>query len=155
MYFPPMAVILEGGCRVSQMREGAPINFGTLFIWDQIGRADGAQAISLCVMEFWPGLSPTLINEDCDQILYALESGLGLERASADGAESRRNRNETVASIAIDGDRFEISSDTGIYIRPNQSFAIDNKSRDPVVLISVQCPIPPHLLRFSETPLPA
>ena len=53
-----MVVILEGGCRVSQMHYGEPLVEGTLRIWKQIGRATGAQAISLRVMEFAPGLSP-------------------------------------------------------------------------------------------------
>src|SRR5438552_16631752 len=70
-----MAVILEGGCRVSGAREGEPLVEGTLRIWNQIGRATGAQAISLRVMEFAPGLSPTIRNDDCDEILYVLERG--------------------------------------------------------------------------------
>ena len=36
-----MAVVLEGGCRISEMREGDPRIEGTLRIWDQIGRAYG------------------------------------------------------------------------------------------------------------------
>src|SRR2546430_10128592 len=67
-----MAVILEGGCRVSEMREGEPVVNRTLRVWNRIGRATGAQAISLRVMEFAPGLSPTIQNEDCDEILYVL-----------------------------------------------------------------------------------
>ena len=34
-----MAVVLEGGCRVSEMREGASLVEGTLRIWNRIGRA--------------------------------------------------------------------------------------------------------------------
>lgn len=71
-----MPVILEGGCRVSHSREGDPITNGTLSIWNQVGRHAGAQAISLSVMEFAPGLSPMILNADCDQILYLDESGL-------------------------------------------------------------------------------
>ena len=62
-----MVVILEGGCRVSQMHYGEPLVEGTLRIWKQIGRATGAQAISLSIMEFAPGVSPGIRNEDCDQ----------------------------------------------------------------------------------------
>src|SRR5947207_3930685 len=67
-----MAVVLEGGCRVSEMREGEPLIEGTLRSWNRIGRATGAQAISLRVMEFAPGLSPGIRNDDCDEILYVL-----------------------------------------------------------------------------------
>jgi len=72
-----MAVVLEGGCRVSEMREGASVVEGTLRIWNRIGRATGAQAISLRVMEFAPGLSPGIRNDDCDEILYVLDCELG------------------------------------------------------------------------------
>ena len=65
--------MLEGGCRVTRMREGTPDVRGTLRAWRQIGRGVGAQAISLRVLEFSKGLSPTLRNRDCDEVLYALE----------------------------------------------------------------------------------
>src|SRR3979409_725802 len=68
-----MAVTLEGGCRVSEMREGDPLIAGTLRIWNRIGRATGAQAISLRVLEFAPGFSPGIHNDDCDEILYVLD----------------------------------------------------------------------------------
>ena len=42
-----MAVVLEGGCRVTGLREGAPTITGTLRSWAQVGRAVGAAAISL------------------------------------------------------------------------------------------------------------
>ena len=42
-----MAVGLEGGCRVSTMNEGTPRVFGSLKVWNQIGRESGAEAISL------------------------------------------------------------------------------------------------------------
>src|SRR5712692_8460736 len=74
-----MAVILEGGCRVSEMREGAPVEHGTLRIWNQIGRATGAEAISLRVLEFEPGLSPVIRNDQCDEVLYILNKS---ERAA-------------------------------------------------------------------------
>src|SRR5213593_753026 len=69
-----MAVILAGGCRVSGMREGEPIVSGTLRVWHQIGRATGAQAISLLILKFAPGLSPGIRNDDCDEILYVIDS---------------------------------------------------------------------------------
>ena len=41
-----MAVTPEGGCRVSDMREGDPVVEGTLRIWNRIGRATGALPVS-------------------------------------------------------------------------------------------------------------
>src|SRR2546425_7978453 len=119
-----MAVTLEGGCRVSDMREGEPLEEGTLRIWNRIGRATGAQAISQRVMEFAPGMSPTIRNDDCDQVLYVLERGLRLECGHPARMSERSERQTT--TIQIDGHRYDISPDTGIYIRPNQTYAIDN-----------------------------
>jgi mannose-6-phosphate isomerase-like protein (cupin superfamily) len=184
-----MAVTLEGGCRVSQMREGDPVVNGTLAIWTRIGRAKGTQAISLRVMEFAPGKSPTIINDDCDQILYVLnnsdsaahgdrvavgDSGLGQIRGpqtgSPAGAEAQsappldQTRLEAahpeglaertrVARIHIDHHRYDINSDMGIYIRPNQTLAIEHPGSDSIVIISAQCPDPDRAPRFVDPPL--
>src|SRR5438046_10380352 len=87
-----MAITLEGGCRVSEMREGKPLIEGTLRIWNRIGRATGAQAISLRVMEFAPGLSPGIRNDDCDEILYVLEGPWSASRSDHDEVSTTRNR---------------------------------------------------------------
>lgn len=137
-----MAVTLEGGCRVSDMREGDPLVQGTLRIFNRIGRATGAQAISLRVMEFAPGLSPAVRNADCDEILYVF-SNAESDQAQPKGQypEGVRERKQ-VATIFIDGDRYELGPDTGIYVRPNQNFAVDNPGPNSVVVISSQCPDP-------------
>jgi mannose-6-phosphate isomerase-like protein (cupin superfamily) len=144
-----MAVILEGGCRVSEMREGEAVVNGTLRVWNRIGRATGAQAISLRVLEFAPGLSPTIQNEDCDEILY-MERGPSLERGHPARLSEFSERTDPLASIKIDGNQFEIGADTGIYIRPNQTFAIENPGPDSIVIISAQCPDPDGATRFVE-----
>src|SRR5262249_55508600 len=56
-----MSVLLEGGCRVATMTEGAPQVAGDL--------------ISLRVLEFEPGASTESRNEELDEVLYALDSG--------------------------------------------------------------------------------
>jgi hypothetical protein len=68
-----MAVTLEGGCRVSRMDEGTPQIAGSMRIWSQIGRATGAQAISLRVLEFGHGVSPVIFNHASDEVFYAME----------------------------------------------------------------------------------
>jgi mannose-6-phosphate isomerase-like protein (cupin superfamily) len=148
-----MAVTLEGGCRVSAMREGVPVVAGTVRIWNQIGRATGAQAISLRVMEFAPGLSLPIRNTDCDEILYVLERRLGLERGHP-ARMSERSERQTVAApatIFIDGQSFQVGPDTGIYIRPNQTVAVDNPGPDSVVIISSQCPDPDRAPQFVDS----
>ena len=45
---------------------------------------------------------------------------------------------------------FEIGSDTGIYIRPNETFAIDNTSSDSIIIVSSQCPDPDRSPQFAS-----
>src|SRR5580765_6560313 len=110
-----MVVTLAGGCRVSEMHDGEPLVEAGLRIWKQIGRATGAQAISLRVMEFAPGLSPTIRNVDSDEILYVLDA-----------------THSGWANVLIDGQSREVGPDSGIYIRPHQTFAIDNHGPDSI-----------------------
>jgi mannose-6-phosphate isomerase-like protein (cupin superfamily) len=166
-----MAVTLEGGCRVSEMREGEAVVNGTLRVWNRIGRATGAQAISLRVMEFAPGLSPTIQNEDCDEILYVLDASLmsrdhdreAVKDGSQGQAQSAPPLDQSLlssshpegvqpdrAQIYVDGRRHEISPDTGIYISPNETFAIETHGPDSIVIISAQCPDPDRAPQFVE-----
>ncbi len=116
-----MAVVLEGGCRVTGLREGAPTIIGTLRSWAQVGRAVGAAAISLRVLEFAPGLSPGWRNADCDEIIY-VQAGR--------------------ATIFIDGQAYTVAGETGIYLRPGETLTVDNPGPEPLVLVSSQCPEP-------------
>jgi len=141
-----MAIILEGGCRKSEMREGAFVIEGTLRIWNRIGRATGAQAISLRVMEFAPGLSPGIRNHDCDEILYVLDGGLAAART--DRNEVSTTRVSGWVNAFIDGRTYNIDPDTGIYLRPGETLAINNSGSDPIVLISSQCPDPDRPPKF-------
>jgi mannose-6-phosphate isomerase-like protein (cupin superfamily) len=122
-----MAVLLAGGCRVTEMREGAPVVHGTLSIWPQVGRAAGAQAISLRTLEFAPGLSTGIRNRECDEVLYVLE-GPGPSEAGA--------------TVFIDGWSYEVGTDTGIYLPPDQTLTVNNAGPLSLVLLSSQCPEP-------------
>ena len=99
-----MAVLLEGGCRVSHMSEGAPQVEGSL--------------ISMRVLEFAPGASRTITNEDFDQVLFSLGSGTFY---SEDFAE-------------------RVEPETGIFVRAGQTFAIENHGSVPLFVVEVQCP---------------
>ena len=143
-----MALTLAGGCRVSEMREGFPVIEGTLRIWNQIGRATGARAISLRIMEFAPGLSPAVRNDDCDEILYVLKS---VEREHPVRLSERSERTaecESCPKIIIDGWACNIGSDTGVYIRPHEAFAVENPGPDSIVLVSSRCPEPDAASEF-------
>jgi mannose-6-phosphate isomerase-like protein (cupin superfamily) len=130
-----MAIVLEGGCRVTDMREGSAMQSGTLRVWPQIGRQVGAQAISLRVLEFSPGVSPGWRNENCEEILYLPNSG----EASATNAV-----NETVplANVFIEGRPHAVGPATGIYLRLGQTLTVANPGSESLVMISSQCPEP-------------
>lgn len=114
-----MAVVLEGGCRVSTMHEGAPCVDGSLSAWEQIGKANGAEAISLRVLEFGPGESPVLCNREHDEVFYVLEGS---------------------CAIWIDGGEYEVGPETGIYLAPGRSFTVMNSGPDVVRFVSSQSP---------------
>jgi mannose-6-phosphate isomerase-like protein (cupin superfamily) len=127
-----MVMTLAGGCRVAEMYEGEPLVNGGLRIWKQVGRATGAQAISLRVMEFAPGMSSAVRNSECDEILYILNRG---HLASA---PSERQP----ARILINDCSHEVGPDSGVYIRPRETFAVFNPGPDSITIISAQCPDP-------------
>jgi mannose-6-phosphate isomerase-like protein (cupin superfamily) len=143
-----MAVTLAEGCRVSHMHEGQPLVTGTLRLWPQIGRATGAEAISLSVMEFATGSSPTMRNYDCDQILYLLDPDSG----SRSNDMNEVNSNGPRVTIVIDCQSVKVERDTGIYIRPNQTFSIHNPDSRAVTMISSQCPDPDRPQQFVNAP---
>src|SRR5262245_48412718 len=161
-----MPVTLAGGCRVSEMREGEPVVHGTVRIWNQIGKETGAQAISLRVMEFAPGLSPGLRNGDCDEILYLLPDGAESAKYNSRGqARSAKPlvqssfsdmhpegapENHSGITLTIDEKSYPVTADNGIYIRPGQTFSINNPNTHPVLLISSRCPDPAAAPEFVE-----
>lgn len=114
-----MAVILDGGCRVSTMHEGEPRVDGSLKIWNQVGKASGAKAISLRVLEFGPGTSPVIRNRASDEVIYVLEGN---------------------CVVLIDDEAYEIGPETGIYLRPGQTLRVKNTGADVVQFVSSQCP---------------
>jgi mannose-6-phosphate isomerase-like protein (cupin superfamily) len=105
------------------MREGTPDARGTLSVWRQVGREVGAQAISLRVLEFAHGLSPTLRNRDCDEVLYAFEGE---------------------AEVFVDGRAHHVTAETGIYVRPGETLTVNNPNPQPFILVSSRCPEPPE-----------
>jgi mannose-6-phosphate isomerase-like protein (cupin superfamily) len=122
-----MAVDLAGGCRVSAMREGTPHVVGSLSVWNQVGKATGAKAISLRILEFGVGLSPALRNHECDEVLYVLED-------FDEPAKAKR------CTVFIDGRPHRVQAQTGIYLRPGQTLMVDNPGPDAVCFVSSQCP---------------
>jgi mannose-6-phosphate isomerase-like protein (cupin superfamily) len=123
-----MAVVLEGGCRVSEMNEGTPDVFGSMKIWSHVGRATGASAISLRVIEFGQGMSPVLHNLEADEVFYSLEQIEGKPLANDH------------CTVQIDGQAFDVEAQTGLYLRPGPTMTVKNPDIAPVRFVSAQCP---------------
>ena len=137
-----MAVMLAGGCRVSEMNEGFAIVSGSLKTWSQVSRVTGANAISMRVLEFGPGRSPLLKNDDADEVLYFLEN-LDESQPWADHC-----------TITIDQEPFAVNSQSGIYVKPGQTFSIENVTDKPIVFVSSQCPVIDESLVNNELHVP-
>ena len=120
-----MSVVeLEGGCRVAFLvhgERGVAVEHQELRIQPLFGRACGAHAISLRALEFGPGLSPGLSNDACDEVLYVLQGR---------------------ATVFVDGHRWDISDETGLYLPPGRKLTVDNRGPAPLVVLSSRCPEP-------------
>lgn len=109
-----MAVLLDGGCRVATMEEGIPRRDGSL--------------ISMRVLEFGPGSSSELRNEDLDEVLFSLDS----------------------CRIVIGEVAHELEPQSGVFIPAEKTFRVEG----PGTFISVQCPVtkasPPPVVKLSD-----
>src|SRR5260221_2051977 len=112
-----MTILLEGGCRVTELEEGEPAREGALRIRRHFGRESGTKAISLRILELkgWA----TLRNEASDEVLYVLR---GTGRAT------------------LDGEKHLLSPDSGIFLPPLSTLELESES--PLTLFSAQCPEP-------------
>jgi mannose-6-phosphate isomerase-like protein (cupin superfamily) len=108
-----MLAILDGGCRVTGLKEGEPIVEGALRIWKYFGTAAGATAISLRVLELPAGERATLRSETSDEVLYVL-SGSG------------------------SANDFALTPDMGLYLPPSTS--LDIAATEGLTLVSSRCP---------------
>lgn len=87
-------------------------------IRNQIGPETGAKAITLRILEFEPGLSPVLRNEDLDEVLFTLDN----------------------CKIFIDDVAHEIQSQSGIFIPAQKTFRVENPGTELVSFVSSQAP---------------
>jgi mannose-6-phosphate isomerase-like protein (cupin superfamily) len=108
-----MLAILDGGCRVTGLKDGEPAVEGALRIWKHFGTAAGATAISLRVLELPTGERATLRNESADEVLYVLA-----------GSGSAND--------------FAVTPDTGLYLPPSTS--LDIAATEGLTLVSSRCP---------------
>ena len=116
-----MPVMLEGGCLVTDLKEGEPEQREGLRIWRHIHRGTGAKAISMRVLELAAGRSGVLHNSRSDEVLYVFD-GAGM--------------------LTLNGRRYELEPDMGIFVAPAMSFSIQSGSAGPLTIVSAQCPDP-------------
>jgi mannose-6-phosphate isomerase-like protein (cupin superfamily) len=114
-------VVLEGGVRVTGLKEGSPSREGALRIWKQIGVDAGARAISLRALELEAGRSAILSNDGSDEVLYVIDG---------DG------------NAEFEGTGQPIGRDCGIYIPSGRSLVLENSAAQPMTLVSSRCPEP-------------
>src|SRR5262249_39350012 len=120
-----MARVLQGGCRVSGLREGRPRVLDGVRIWSRAGRGTGATAISLRVLEFAPGVSPGLRNPRADEVLFVLEGG---------------------GTVYLDGWPHRVGPEMGFYLSPGTCLTVENPGPGPLTLVSSRCPDPGDVL---------
>ena len=114
-----MAIDLTGGCRVTALFEGPATEQGTVRARQHFGRAQGAVAISLRVLELGPGRSPRLGAAACDEVVYVLEGS---------------------GTVRFAGSSRPLAPDTAFYVPPGAWFEID--APGPLTLVSSRCPDP-------------
>lgn len=114
------------------MHDGAPEVVGSLKIWNRIGKATGADAISLRILEFEPGTSPVLRNDECDEVLYVLEGS---------------------CAVVIEGNAYQVGPETGVYVRPGQTLSVENPGPDVVRIVSAQSPAEPSDVPEQSPPI--
>jgi mannose-6-phosphate isomerase-like protein (cupin superfamily) len=90
----------------------------TLKVHNKIGPETGAKAISLRILEFDPGVSPVLRNEELDEVLFSLNS----------------------CRLVIDEVTYDLEPQSGVFIRAQQAFRVENRGTDPVLFVSSQAP---------------
>ena len=113
------------------MHDGEPEVLGSVKIWNRIDKSTGADAISLRILEFEPGVSPVLCNVASDEVLYVLDGS---------------------CTVVIDGNAYQVGPETGIYVRPGLPLTVENPGPDVVRIVSSQAPAPPASPRAQVAP---
>ncbi len=119
---------LDGGCYVTHLDELDFQQDGSSRWAPVINAHFGARALSMIAFEFGTGRSPIIQAGDSDTVLY-VKSGHG--------------------QIVVSGEILALQPERGIYVRPQESFRVDNDDHEPVVVLAGICP-EPRQLRFSD-----
>jgi CDGSH-type Zn-finger protein/quercetin dioxygenase-like cupin family protein len=111
--------MLDGGCYVTKLDRQRYTEMGTLSLCPIISKARGALYQSQFYGKAAKGHSPVLSFGDRHVILFTTGGNLEIEI----------------------GDRtFDVRTDSGVYIRPNEAMRINNQSERPVDVFAAVCP---------------
>ena len=84
-----------------------------------IDSASGCERLEQRVITFDPGRSRPRSSGDRQEVLY-VASGRG--------------------TIELEGTPYPVEPDTGVYIRPGETYAVENTGPDPLLMVSVTAP---------------
>ena len=124
---------LDNGCYVIRVPDESMQQHGTIRFYSVIGAADGASQLSQYVATIATGESPILRYPGSDAVLF-VNSGEG--------------------TVNIGGHEFPVSAETGVCVKPGESFQVTNKGAEAIVMnISVcpQCETPEFLDEMPDT----
>lgn len=110
---------LNGNCYVARI-DRLPANAAGSLLWRPVVTAGtGAQHQSMFHMQLGAGLSPVISFGEAEVVLFVMQ-GTG--------------------QMEIAGRRFRLQPQSGVYIRPGESFRIDNGAPEPISLYVSACP---------------
>ena len=112
-----MKIELEGGCFVIEKED---LSFKSKENWNEaeiIGKKSGSKALSQYYFDISPGITPIRSFANADCVLFVL-NGKGI--------------------INISGKKFEITAETGIYVKPNEAFSFETNEK--LEMIATVCP---------------
>ncbi len=112
--------VLDGQCYVADVTQVPTQQKGNLHWSRLIGKATGAQYQSQFYIVVEEGESPVVSFAERDVVML-VAAGSG--------------------SITISGSTFKVSPQMGIYVRPGESFRIDNRQTDSIKLYVSVCPL--------------
>lgn len=123
--------ILDGGCYVASIAADSIHWDGVLGHRRVIGREDGALHQSLFYFECRQGLSRAMGFGNRDVILF-VSSGIG--------------------RVTIGGRPFQVDANTGVYVRPNEIFRLENDTEKPLKVFAAACPVAQIIDWHNEPP---
>ena len=110
---------LDNGCYVIRVPDESMQQYGTMRFYSVIGAADGATQLSQYVATIATGQSPVMRYPGSDAVLF-VGSGQG--------------------TVNIGGHEFPVSPETGVCVKPGESFQVTNDGSEAIEMNTTVCP---------------